>query len=259
MLLELAIRDFAIIDETRIPFREGLNALTGETGAGKSILIDALGAVLGERVSSEMVRTGAKAAHVEAVFDVGDELARPEFPAVLGEFGIEPDDGVLILAREIGATGRGGARSNGRAVTAGTLARIGALLVDIHGQSDHLSLLRPSEQLEVLDRFAGLTARRAALAGVVAEWRETRTRLADATANARERAQRADLLRFLVEEISTANLRSGAPGRPRPSPGTRAPRRPHPPAGTPPPPAARTAPPPSGPDWRCPQPSAPPA
>lgn len=209
MLLELAIRDFAIIDETRIPFREGFNALTGETGAGKSILIDALGAVLGERVSGDMVRTGAKAARVEATFDVDRAMLRPEASTVFEEFGVEPEDGLLILSREIAPGGRGGARINGRAVTTGTLARIGAMLVDIHGQSDHLSLLRPGEHLEMLDRFGGLVAERQALAGVVAELSSVRARIADISANARERAQRADLLRFQVDEIESAGLREG--------------------------------------------------
>lgn len=209
MLVELAIRDFAIIDATTIPFEGGFNALTGETGAGKSILIDALGAVLGERVGSDVVRSGAKAARVEATFEVTDDLARPEVAAALDEFGVAPEDGVLILSREIGANGRSSARINGRTVTAGALARIGALLVDIHGQSDHLSLLRPAEHLEMLDRYAGLGAPRAKLAAVVAALRDVRTRIADITGNARERAQRADLLRFQVEEISAADLRPG--------------------------------------------------
>ncbi len=209
MLLELTIRDFAIIDATTIPFEGGFNALTGETGAGKSILIDALGAVLGERVGSDVVRSGAKAARVEATFDVADDLARPEVAAALDDSGVEPEDGVLIFSREIGANGRSSARINGRTVTAGTLARLGALLVDIHGQSDHLSLLRPSEHLEMLDRYAGLGAPRAKLAAIVAELREVRARIADVTGNARERAQRADLLRFQVEEISAADLRPG--------------------------------------------------
>ncbi|MGI9255155.1 MAG: AAA family ATPase, partial [Thermomicrobiales bacterium] len=209
MLLELAIRDFAIIDETRIPFREGFNALTGETGAGKSILIDALGAVLGERVSSEMVRSGAKVARIDATFDVHDDMHRADVATVFDEFGIEPEDGVLILSREIAVGGRGAARINGRAVTAGTLARVGALLVDIHGQSDHLSLLRPAEHLEMLDRFGGLVEERQTLGTVVAELRMARARISDLTANARERAQRADLLRFQVEEIVQAGLRQG--------------------------------------------------
>jgi DNA repair protein RecN (Recombination protein N) len=209
MLLELSIRDFAIIEAATIPFEGGFNALTGETGAGKSILVDALGAVLGERVTSDVVRTGAKAARVEATFDVSDGLQREDVAAMLEESGVEPEDGVLIFAREIAANGRSSARVNGRTVTAGTLARIGAVLVDIHGQSDHLSLLRPAEHLEMLDRYAGLGAARGKVAAAVGELRAVRARIADVTDNARERAQRADLLRFQVEEIERANLRLG--------------------------------------------------
>ncbi|MCC6314676.1 MAG: DNA repair protein RecN [Thermomicrobiales bacterium] len=209
MLLELAIRDFAIIESVRIPFQPGFNALTGETGAGKSILIDGLGAVLGERVSSDMVRTGAKAAHIEATFDVARFGERTEAAETLAEMGVEPEDGTLILAREIAASGRSTARINGRAVTASMLARLGRLLVDIHGQSDHLSLLRPGEHLALLDRFAGLTGERARMAEVVRQIREIRTTLTDLTANARSREQRADLLRFQVGEIAGAALRVG--------------------------------------------------
>src|SRR5581483_10571695 len=121
MLLELSIRDFAIIDEARIAFEPGMNALTGETGAGKSILIDALGAVLGERVGPDVVRTGAKAARIEATFDVADLAERPEAVSVFDELGVEPEDGLLILSREVQASGRSAARVNGRAMTAGAL------------------------------------------------------------------------------------------------------------------------------------------
>ena len=208
MLLELAVRDFAIIDEVRIAFVPGLNALTGETGAGKSIMIDALGAVLGERVGSDVVRTGAKRAQIEATFDVSAD-PRTEFAAMLAEVGVEPEDGLLILRREIQASGRSLARVNGQMATAGTLARIGAALVDIHGQSDHLSLLRPAAQLEVLDRYAGTTRDRHELAELVGESRALRARIAEIVENAREREQRADLLRFQVNEISAAALAVG--------------------------------------------------
>src|SRR5689334_4211203 len=136
MLLELAITDFAIIDELRIPFEPGLNVLTGETGAGKSIIIDALGAVLGERVGSDVVRTGSKSARIEATFDIGAVNQRPDVASVIDELGVEAEDGLVILRREIAAGGRSSARINGRAATAGMLSRLGGLLVDIHGQSD---------------------------------------------------------------------------------------------------------------------------
>ncbi len=205
MLLELAVRDFAIIDEVRIAFVPGLNALTGETGAGKSILIDALGAVLGGRVGADVVRTGATRAQIEATFDVSTDN-RPDFAAVLVDAGVEPEDGLLILQREVQASGRSLARINGRMATASTLARIGASLVDIHGQSDHLSLLRPTAQLEVLDRYAGTTRDRQQLAGLVGDLRLLRARIAEIVEHAREREQRADLLRFQVDEIAAAAL-----------------------------------------------------
>jgi DNA repair protein RecN (Recombination protein N) len=209
MLLELSIRDFAIIDELRVAFEPGFNALTGETGAGKSILIDALGAVLGERVGADVVRTGAKGARIEATFELPAPEERPDLAAAMDEFGVDADEGVLILNREVQATGRSSARVNGRAATAGALARLGALLVDIHGQSDHLSLLRPGEHLALLDRYAGLQAERAALAEQVEQLRAVRSRIADVVGNARERAQRADLLRFQVDEIAAAGLAAG--------------------------------------------------
>lgn len=209
MLLELAITDFAIIDELRIPFEPGLNVLTGETGAGKSIIIDALGAVLGERVGPDVVRTGARAARIEATFDLTAEAERTDLIAVLDELGVEPEDGLLILRREVASGGRSTARINGRAATAGMLSRLGALLVDIHGQSDHLSLLRSSEHLDVLDRFAGLVSQRAEYATLVREWRTVRDRINTIATGARDRAQRIDLLDYQISEIEFAALRPG--------------------------------------------------
>ncbi len=209
MLLELAINDFAIIDHLLIPFEPGLNVLTGETGAGKSIIIDALGAVLGERIGPDVVRTGSRLARIEATFDVSSIMHRPDVAAMFGEFGIEPEDGVLILSREMTASGRSVARINGRSATAGMLSRVGALLVDIHGQSDHLSLLRPAAHLDLLDRFAGLTQERQRFAELVREWRQLREHITSIVTGARERAQRIDLLEFQVREIHEARLRPG--------------------------------------------------
>ena len=209
MLLELTIRDFAIIDETRISLEPGFNVLTGETGAGKSILIDALGAVLGERTGSDVVRSGASAARVEALFDVADLQDRNDFVATLHDLGVEAADDQLVLSRDVTATGRTIARINGRATTASALSRLGAFLVDIHGQSDHLSLLRPAEQLDMLDRFAGTVALRAEVAGRVVALRAVERQIADLTTNARDRAQRIDLLEFQVVEIERAALIEG--------------------------------------------------
>jgi DNA repair protein RecN (Recombination protein N) len=209
MLLELTIRDFAIIHETRISFEPGFNVLTGETGAGKSILIDALGAVLGERTGSDVVRTGARAARVEALFDVTDLRDRTEFRAALDESGVDSAEEQLVLSREISAAGRTVARVNGRTTTASILSRLGGFLVDIHGQSDHLSLLRPAEQLDMLDRFAGTVALRASVATRVEALRAIERQIRDLTTNARERAQRIDLLEFQVGEIERAELIEG--------------------------------------------------
>lgn len=209
MLIELNIRDFAIIDELRVKFEPGLNVLTGETGAGKSIMIDALGAVLGERVGPDVVRSGARNASVEAIFDVSGMRERPELTAFADEFGIELDEGTLILAREVAAGGRSTARINGRATTAGALSRAGALLVDIHGQSDHLSLLRQGEHLNILDRYAGTLSERDQIATLVRDLRAVRSTLNDLVTGERERERRIDLLSFQVTEISEAALEDG--------------------------------------------------
>jgi DNA repair protein RecN (Recombination protein N) len=209
MLLELEIRDFAIMDELRIQFGGGLNAITGETGAGKSIIIDALGAVLGERTSAEMVRTGSRTAYVDARFDLDGLAASPAVATLLEEHGIDAGDGELILSREIQAGGRSTARINGRTVTAALLGALGQMLVDIHGQSDHLSLLRPAAQLTILDRYAHLDSERGVIGDIVREWRRAKARLDAFDTGARERAQRIDLLRFQIEEITAAALCPG--------------------------------------------------
>ena len=206
MLLELSIANFAIIERTTIRFDAGLNVLTGETGAGKSILLDALGAVLGQRVSSDLVRTGAKAAQIEALFQPEPEVLARLAPT-FAELGIEIDeDGTIVAARDILASGRSTARLNGRLVTASALGAVGALLVDIHGQSDHLAILKTTEQRAMLDRFAGLDARRDQLAEKVRAWRQVRQRIRQLSTNDREREQRIDLLRYQVNEIDEAAL-----------------------------------------------------
>src|SRR5579884_112888 len=192
MLLELAIRNFAIIRDLRVAFQPGFNVITGETGAGKSIIIDALGAVLGQRTSAELVRSGAGSAFVEAVFDITPIRDRPDLREFLQEAGVEPEDGTLVLTRDINANGRSTARINGRTVTAATLATLGGLLVDIHGQSDHLSLLRPALHIDLLDRYAGTLSERAALAQLVREHDRLRRRIDEILTGERERAQRLD-------------------------------------------------------------------
>lgn len=207
MLAELTIRNFAVIRDTRIEFVNGFNALTGETGAGKSIVIDALGAVLGARTSSEFVRTGERSAYVEAVFDLANMPTLAQIQTALAEVGVEvsPDD-PLVLSRDINTNGRSTARVNGRALTAAALTQLGEMLVDIHGQSDHLSLLRSSAQLDLLDRFSGVLQLRSELGNSYRDWNAVRQRLARFDEEQRARAQRLDALRFQSEEIFEANL-----------------------------------------------------
>jgi DNA repair protein RecN (Recombination protein N) len=208
MLTELLIRDFAIIESLSLQFGAGLNSLTGETGAGKSIIIDALGAALGERIGSDVVRTGAKRATVDATFTL-DSTTERALESELEAFGIELEANSIILSREVGAAGRSVARVNGRQVTVSTLQQIGQRLVDIHGQSEHLSLLRPDEQLLILDRYAGTLELRDKFGDLVSEVRRLRRRIDDIAAGSRDRAQRADLLRFQIEELTSAAMVPG--------------------------------------------------
>src|SRR5215216_1876965 len=206
MLVELAIRNFAIIEAVQIPFGSGLNVLSGETGAGKSIIIDALGAVLGDRVSTDMVRTGAASASIDATFDLNCVAHHDGLSRVLEELEVDESEGQLILSREIHAGGRSTARLNGRPTTVSILAQIGSLLVDIHGQSEHLSLLKPATQLQLLDRFAQAVSLREEFARRLEELRATQTTLERSRSGARERMQRVDLLRYQIEEINRAGL-----------------------------------------------------
>lgn len=209
MLHELSISDFAIIEKTTFSLSESLNALTGETGAGKSILLDALGAVLGSRVSSDFVRTGARAARVEAMFSLTSAEAAVLKPA-LDELGIDlHEEGDLILSREIQVSGRSVARINGRLTTASVLSRVGSVLVDIHGQSEHLAILQTSEQLKLLDRYARVTTLRESVAERARSLRVVRSRLHDLQTGSREREHQLDMLRFQEEEIGEAALAPG--------------------------------------------------
>src|SRR5437763_2772094 len=206
MLEELSITNFAIIDRLAVRFDPGFNVLTGETGAGKSIIIDAVGAVLGGRVSAEMVRSGADMARLEAIFTLEDEDG--PLTALLREHDVlDEDDGGLILRREIGANGRSTARINGRAVPVAVLNRIGELLVDIHGQTEHLSLFRVDEHVELLDRYAGNGPQRSQLAALGGELRRLRRERDALQAAQADAARRLDLLRYQVDEITNACLR----------------------------------------------------
>ena len=167
MLSELRIRDLAIIDRLDLTFGAGFNVLTGETGAGKSIIIDAVNLLLGDRASQEVVRAGAERTEVEGAFQLGSS-AVARLASLLAEHGLESDQpDTVVLAREVRANGRSVARINGRAVTTALLGEVGGLLVDVHGQGEHLSLLREREHVGLLDRYAGLNGQAAAVAEVM--------------------------------------------------------------------------------------------
>src|SRR5260370_23801065 len=175
MLSQLTIRNFAIVDPLQIDWHPGLNVITGETGAGKSILIDAVGALVGDRLGPEIVRSGATRALVEGVFTVASADPSAELKAVLDEYGLEPEDGALIVSREIaGSGGRGGARINGRGVPLSVIQELGELLVDIHGQSEHMALLRARAQIDYRDPYAAALAERPESSQLVRELRATR-------------------------------------------------------------------------------------
>jgi DNA repair protein RecN (Recombination protein N) len=188
-LLELAVADLALIDRLRLEFDAGFNVITGETGAGKSLLIDALGLALGARADTTLVRHGADAARVEALFD---RMPEP-----------------LIAVREVAANGRSTARLDDQTVTAARLADEVGSLVEVHGQHDQGRLLDERWQRDLLDGFGGHEALRAAMAGAVERWRENRAALDAAALDPREVSRRIDLLAHEADEIARANLRLG--------------------------------------------------
>jgi DNA repair protein RecN (Recombination protein N) len=209
MLLELTITDFAIIDQLTIRLDPGFTVLTGETGAGKSILIDAVSVVLGGRAGADMVRSGSRTARVEAIVGLDDPDLAQSVAMVLDQYDMldAEDTSTLILAREIGSNGRSTARVNGRAVPISILAALGDLLVDIHGQSEHLSLFKPAGHVDLLDRYGGTMDARREVGALVRELRALLGEEARLRGARHEAARRLDLLRYQVSEIEAADLR----------------------------------------------------
>ena len=209
MLAELRIRDFAIIDELQLSFAPGFSVLTGETGAGKSIIVDAVELLLGGRAGVTSVRAGADRAIVEATFRLGPGQ-RAVVDPVLEREELEGDDAdLLLLGREVRRSGRSVSRVNGRAVTLALLREVAEGLVDIHGQSEHLSLLRVREHVNLLDRYAGLWSLRVRVTELASRVRVVRRELADLVRREQELAHRADLLQFQIGEIGAAVLQPG--------------------------------------------------
>jgi DNA repair protein RecN (Recombination protein N) len=209
MLAELTIRDFAIIDALTMQFAPGFNVLTGETGAGKSIILDAVMLILGERADKSMVRAECDLAHVEALFQLSPAVQQAITPTLEAE-GLEaetPD--TLLISREVRTNGRTIARVNGRAVSQKLLEEIGQWLIDIHGQGSHLNLLRPRAHLPLLDSYGHLDAPRKQVESAVHSLRELQRELAELQQDERAMAQRRDLLHYQVEEIRAATLQPG--------------------------------------------------
>ena len=206
MLRELRIRNLAVIEEVTVPFASGLNVLTGETGAGKSILVDAILLVLGARAHPDLIRSGEDLATVQAVFDVdgGGPLA-----AVLDEAGHPSGEGQLIVKREISRAGRHRVYVNDAPATVGLLERLGEHLVELHGQHEHQRLLEPQRQLSLLDRFGESEAQRERVAHLVGTWRDARDRQEHLEEEMREQARQEDLYRFQLSEIDAVDPRDG--------------------------------------------------
>ncbi len=206
MLRFLSVTNFATIEQLDIELAPGFSVLTGETGAGKSIIVDALGFLLGGRADVGMVRSGARQSRVEGIFLLGGDISQ-KIKVALNECEIDVGEEEIILAREVNLDGRNTCRVNGRIVPLRLLSTLAQHLVDIHGQHQHLSLLRVREHMDILDKYGGLWQRRTEVAEWARQLTEVRQELDRLREDEAEVAQRVDFLRYQVGEISTANLR----------------------------------------------------
>ena len=208
MLRTLRIRDIALIEQLTVTFDDGFSVLTGETGAGKSIIIEALNFVLGERASRELIRTGAQKAAAEATFSLA---ADAPVRRALEELALEAEEDEIVLSRELSTAGKNACRINGTLVSTAALKQVGDLLVDIHGQHEHQSLLDVRRHLPLLDRFAATETAPllSALAERYAEAQRAQKALREADMDERERARRLELLDYQIREIDGARLNSG--------------------------------------------------
>jgi DNA repair protein RecN (Recombination protein N) len=209
MLVELHIKDFAIIDELSLSFGSGLTVITGETGAGKSILVDAVNLILGATSDRDFVRSGTQRAAVDAVFRLPPNI-QEQIKPILDEAEVEYETlDELTLTREVRATGRSTARINGSTCKLSLYREIGSLLVDIHGQSEHLSLLRPRQHIYLLDSFADLDDTRRSLSEKVRELQSVRREINSLQQDEAAIARRMDILEYQLQEINAAQLRIG--------------------------------------------------
>lgn len=206
MLLDLRIKNFVIIDSLTVNFTRGLNILSGETGAGKSILIDAISGVLGEKLSTDMIRTGFDKASLEASFDIS---GMAELANILDEAGIETEEDQLVLKREIFANGKGRCFANSMQIPVAKLREISENLIDIHGQNEHQTIVNIAKHRELLDSFGGLVADVAKVRAVHEKLYSIRNRISSFEIDEREKARRIEFNTFSIKEIESASLRPG--------------------------------------------------
>lgn len=205
MLQELSIKDFAIIDEIQISFQPKMTVLTGETGAGKSIIIDALGLLAGGRGSTEFIRKGEKKAVIQGLFTLPREANTYN---ILEEYGIDSEDGQIILQRDLYRGGRNICRINGMMVNLATLRKVGETLIDIHGQNEHQELMKPENHIDLLDEYDKKTSQlRNQYQVVYQNYRKLKLSMEKKEADEKAWAQRLDMLNFQVKEIEEAGLK----------------------------------------------------
>lgn len=208
MLRELRIKNLAIIDDVTVEFEKGFNVLTGETGAGKSIIIGALCLALGERASSELIRSGEKEAVIEAFFDVPPKLLNQSTRQLLQDIGIDIEEGI-IMKRVLSAQSKSRAYMNDSMVSIQTLSEIRRGIIDVHGQYEHQSLLLPDSQLDLLDIFAGLLPERREVTALYESYTALKQQIEELLEKEKEREQRLDVLGFQINEIESADLKTG--------------------------------------------------
>ena len=208
MLTELRVRDLAVIADVTLPFQPGLNVLTGETGAGKSMVVDALALLLGERASADIVRPGAEKTIVEGAFEFGTAVHR-HLLSPFAALGVELEEGRLVLKREVLREGKSRAWVNGSPVTIGVLSEIGGLLVDLHGQHETQSLLRPDAQRDMLDAYADADVERVAVRDAHLRLKDLSQLEAELTSRQAEVRKKADYLRHVLQEIERARPKLG--------------------------------------------------
>ena len=205
MLTNLYIENIAVIEKSNIDFTAGLNVLTGETGAGKSIVIDSINAVLGKRSSHGIIRSGAEAAFVSATFEDVSDLVQKK----LGTMGFSAEDGTLILSRELSASGKNTCRINSRPATVAALKELGEYLINIHGQNDNLELMNPALHIVYIDALADIGEKLAAYRKLYRELKAVDEELSSADTDEADRLHRIDLLTFQITELEDAAITVG--------------------------------------------------